>query len=136
MNTANSDRPLPEGFEDLEQFVEQWALAEEQARMHKRWSSSLEEIQRFYDAMVLRVEPALDYLDARNIETLSASENRLLYLTYSLVEVANAVEIYGQPASPHALYSFQFRNPGLYAAAKADYRGGCSLPWEDAPRHG
>ena len=103
MTATGNDRRLPEGFEDLEQFVEVWALAEEQQRMQRRWSSSMEQIQHFYDAMVPHVERALNFLDERDIEALSPSEGRLLYLTYSLIEVANAVEVYHRPASSHAL---------------------------------
>ncbi len=103
MTATGNDRELPEEFEDLEQFVEVWALAEEQQRMQTRWSSSMEQIQCFYDAMVTHVERALDYLDKRDIDSLRPPESRLLYLTYSLVEVANAVEIYHRPASSHAL---------------------------------
>jgi len=103
MTAIGNDRELPEGFEDLEQFVEVWALAEEQQRMQRRWSSSMEQIQHFYDAMAPQVERALNFLDGRDIEALSPSESRLLYLTYSLVEVANPVEVYHRPASSHAL---------------------------------
>jgi len=98
-----ADSLLPEGFADLEPFVAQWVLADEPHRMQKRWSSSMDDIVRFYEAMVPRVEAALDFLDSRNINALAPAETRLLHLTFSLVEIANSVEVYSRPSSPHAL---------------------------------
>src|SRR5437763_16719760 len=100
---SNNDPLLPTGFDGLNQFVSDWAIADEPARMRKRWSSSMGEIRRFYDTMVRRVEEALDYLDSRKFEELQPPDLRLLYLTYALVEVANAVEVYHRPTSPYAL---------------------------------
>jgi len=99
----NTDSLLPMGFDDLNPFVNDWAIPDEASRMRKRWSSGMDEIRRFYDTMIGRVNEALDYLDARKFEELQPADLRLLYLTYSLVEVANAVEVYNRPASPYAL---------------------------------
>ena len=99
----NSEPLLPTGFDDLNHFVNDWAIPDETSRMRKRWSSNMDEIRPFYDTMIARVNDALDYLDAREFEELEPADLRLLYLTYSLVEVANAVEVYNRPASPHAL---------------------------------
>ena len=99
----NTDPLLPTGFDDLNEFVNYWAVPDEPTRMRKRWASNMEEIRRFYDTMVARVEQALDYLDSRNFEQLQPADLRLLYLTYALVEVANAIEVYHRPTSAYAL---------------------------------
>jgi hypothetical protein len=93
---------LPAGFEDLEKFVADWALPRELQRMNKRCASSIEAIRAFYDAMIARVEAALDHLDKFDLGSLPEPERRLFYLTLSLVEVGNAVEFYKRPNSRYA----------------------------------
>ncbi len=98
----NGTEPLlPAGFEDLERFAD-WALPRELERMKKRCASSIEAIRSFYDAMVNRVEIALDHLDQFDLETMPKPEKHLFYLTQSLVEVGNAVEFYKRPNSRYA----------------------------------
>jgi selenocysteine lyase/cysteine desulfurase len=99
---GNDSRLLPVGFEDLEPFVETWAFARQAERAHKRWSSDLEEITVFYDAMTSRIEAALDHLDRFDLDAMAPPERRLLYLALSLVEASSAVEVYRQPSSPYA----------------------------------
>jgi hypothetical protein len=98
----NSAPLLPAGFEDLEPFVADWALALESERMSKRCASRIEDIRRFYDAMIGRVEAALDHLDTFELDAMPAPEKRLFHLALSLVEVGNAVEFYKRPNSRYA----------------------------------
>ena len=50
---------LPPGFSDLEPFVADWCLDSEPERYAKRLSSTMEEIQQFYDAIMPRVPAAI-----------------------------------------------------------------------------
>jgi hypothetical protein len=93
---------LPSGFEDLEMFVPDWALPCESERMRKRCASDIGTIRAFYDAMIERVEAALDHLDQFDPQAMPEPEQRLFYLTLSLVEVGNAVEFYKRPNSRYA----------------------------------
>ena len=93
---------LPPDFAELEPFVD-WALAGESERLQKRLGSSMEEIQAFYSAMMLRIEEALDYLNGFLLEQLPEPEQRLLHMTLSLAEVWVAVELYKQPDHPFGL---------------------------------
>ena len=88
---------LPKQFSDLERFVGPWALATEKERNRKRLSSTMEEIRAFYDAMLLRMEAVIGYLNQFPLDQVPEEAKRLLYLTLSLAEVANAVELFGQP---------------------------------------
>jgi len=88
---------LPEQFSDLERFVGPWALATERERNRKRLSSTMEEIRTFYDAMLPRMAATVEYLNQFPLEQMPEEAKRLLYLTLSLAEVANAVELFGQP---------------------------------------
>lgn len=93
-----SPRQLPSGFEDLEGFVADWALASEHARTAQRHRSDMATIRAFYDAMLARLDEALAMLGAVTLDALTAEQRRLHHLTLSLCEIAPAVELYGQPA--------------------------------------
>jgi hypothetical protein len=88
---------LPGGFEALEPFLADWALADAVARMAKRQASAIEEIRRFYAAMLPLGAAALDYLSQFELGALPPQGERLLKLMLSLAEVAPAVEWYGDP---------------------------------------
>ena len=88
---------LPAEFADLEPFID-WALATERERTGKRLASSMEEIQAFYDHMSGRVEAATAYLNAFPLAALPSEAERLFQMSLSLMEVANAVEMFQNPA--------------------------------------
>ena len=54
---------LPSEFADLEPYAAKWCLPNEPARYATRLSSTMDELQSFYDAMFPRGEAVLDYLD-------------------------------------------------------------------------
>jgi hypothetical protein len=88
---------LPAGFEALEPFVADWALGDAVRRMAKRQASGIEEIRRFYAAMLPLGEAALAHLRQFQLGELPAQSETLLELMLSLAEVAPAVEWYGDP---------------------------------------
>lgn len=88
---------LPEGFEDLERFVEEWVLPNSVARSSKRQASSYSQIKSFYDGMVPHASRALEFLDRYQLGELDHSAERLLKLTLSLAEIGPAVEWYEDP---------------------------------------
>ena len=92
-----SVQTLPAEFVDLEPFID-WALATERERTSKRLASSMEDIQAFYDHMSGRVEAAMAYLNALPLEALPPEAERLFQMSLSLMEVANAVEMFQNPA--------------------------------------
>ena len=62
MTDVHIDVTLPEEFADLRPFAG-WALRTEAERYDKRLSSSMDELQTFYDAAFPRLEAAIEYLD-------------------------------------------------------------------------
>jgi hypothetical protein len=60
-------------------------------------ASSMIEMREFYDAFFPRVEEAIEYCDKFSLDELPDDALNLLHLIYSLVMVAMAVEIFGQP---------------------------------------
>lgn len=95
-----ADRMLPAEFSDLEPFVAEWCLDSEPARYAKRLSSTMGEIQAFYDAMKPRAEAAIQYLEKFPLDDLPEDAMRLLKLLYSLILMSFAVEIWHQPYIP------------------------------------
>lgn len=91
------EQQLPASFTDLEPFIA-WSLATEGERQRKRLSSSMAEIQTFYDAILPRMNEIIDYLDQFPLHAMPADAQRLLHLTFSLAEVAAAVELFKQPS--------------------------------------
>ena len=93
---------LPPDFADLEPFID-WALDSETERLEKRLTSSMEDIQAFYSAVLGRIDEALEYLNGFPLEQLPEAEQRLLNMTLALAEVWVAVELYKRPDHPFGL---------------------------------
>jgi len=91
---------LPGEFADLEPFAATWCLPTERERYAKRLSSSMEEMQAFYDATFPRGEAAKAYLDTFPPDALPEDAANLLHLLYSLNSVSFAVECWKQPQVP------------------------------------
>ena len=90
---------LPPEFVDLEPFAD-WALATEPERYAKRLASTMDEMQAFYDAALPRLEDAATYLERLPLDALPDDATRLLWLTYSLINVSFPVEAWRQPRVP------------------------------------
>jgi hypothetical protein len=78
---------LPAEFADLEPFAD-WAIPSETARYAKRVSSTMHELQAFYDAAFPRMEDALSYLEQFAMDALSDEGKRLLWLYCAVVTVS------------------------------------------------
>ena len=90
---------LPGEFADLEPFAD-WCLASEAERYAKRLSSSMDEMQAFYDAAFPLLEAAMAYLDRFELNDLPDDAGRLLLLCYSLINVSFPIEVWHQPRVP------------------------------------
>ena len=90
---------LPAEFAELEPFRD-WCLEFERERYAKRLSSTMDEMQVFYDAAFPRLEEAMSYLDRFDFDALPDDAKHLLWLCYSLVNVSFPVEVWRQPRVP------------------------------------
>lgn len=91
---------LPTAFSDLEPFAEKWSLATEAERWAERLSSTMEELQAFYEAMLPRVPEAMAYCDTFPLQDMPDDAIHLLRLIYSFVNVSFPVELWRQPHVP------------------------------------
>ncbi len=90
---------FPAPFADLEVCAD-WSLRTEAERYAKRLSSTMDDLQAFYDAAFPRLEEILAYLDGLDLAALPEEATRLLWLSYSLVNVSFPVEVWRQPRVP------------------------------------
>jgi hypothetical protein len=93
---------LPAEFADLERHAAIWCLATEAERWERRMASSMDQLLDFYDPAMPRLEAAIDFCDQHPLDALPPEVERLLQLVHSLVLVATAVEIFGQPKTVDA----------------------------------
>ena len=94
---------LPNEFSDLEPFAQKWCRATERERWTERVSSTIDEMQEFYDAILPRVEEALTYLDKFSIDDMPDDAVHLLQMVYSFVVVSFPVELWRQQYPPDTL---------------------------------
>jgi hypothetical protein len=90
---------LPAEFADLKQFAH-WCLASEPERYQKRLSSSMHEMQAFYDAITSRAEDAIAYCDKFSLDDMPEDVLNLMRLLYSMITVSFPVECWKQPRVP------------------------------------
>ena len=91
---------LPEEFADLERFTD-WCLPTEEERYQKRLSSTMAEMQDFYDTAFPRLEDVMEYCDARfPLDGMPDDAKALIHMMQSLVNVSFPVEVWKQPRVP------------------------------------
>lgn len=84
---------LPEGFEDLEPFVDDWALETEEQRHRKQLSATLASLRAFYDAVLPRSPAMIAHLNRFPLDQLPAAEAALFNLGASFFETAHVIEL-------------------------------------------
>lgn len=99
-------RHLPAAFADLEPFVPVWAKPTVNERLAARGTSSMEEITAFYDAMIVRADEVLAYLDGFDLYDMPEDAAILMQLLLALVQASVAVEIQRQPLPPRTKFPF------------------------------
>ena len=95
---------LPAGFEDLAPFVAEWGDLETQdARYQRRQNLPMERLDAYYKVVTPRLPAIFEHLDRFPFgQPLPAAEALLFRVVMAMSEVAQAVEVFGQPTVPHA----------------------------------
>jgi hypothetical protein len=91
---------LPDGFAELEPYVETWARPTRAERYEARLSAPFADLCDFYDAVAPRAEAAIAHLDTLSLDALPEDATRLLHLLYSFILVSYAVNVFHQPRIP------------------------------------
>ena len=101
-----TDSQLPEGFSELEQWVDDWALPTRAERYAARLDRPFGELVAFYDGIAPHAERAIAYLDSLDINDLGPQATRLMHLLYSMILVSYAVNIFKQNRIPDSGAAF------------------------------
>ncbi|MGD9812392.1 MAG: hypothetical protein AB7U35_13850 [Sphingobium sp.] len=104
IEAPNITRMLPGGFEELERFVDKWAVDTTAMRIDVRSTSTMSEIRDFYDAMVPRAAEAMALIDQNSLHDLPEDLATLCKLVLALAGAATAIEIHGEPTAPGSPY--------------------------------
>jgi hypothetical protein len=98
---------LPAQFQELEEFLD-WALPTETQRRQHRESCDMEEIQKFYDAVLPKVPSILDHFRAAEMASGGADhvdvETKLLFrlmLAFSCASLST--ELHKSPVVPDGM---------------------------------
>jgi hypothetical protein len=100
----SDNQSLPKGFEDLQPFVAYWVRDTSDERWQQRSKASMEDIKRFYEAMLARAEDAIAYLDAFPLDRMPEDAARLFKLLLAIGQAAIAVEMHHQPRAHHSKF--------------------------------
>ncbi|MFZ0832938.1 MAG: hypothetical protein WAM92_07610 [Mycobacterium sp.] len=90
---------LPSEFADLEPYLG-WDLAAEPERYAKRLSSTMAEMQAFYDAAFPRMNDVIAYCDKFPLDDLPEDARTLMHLMQSLITVSFPIEAWKQAKVP------------------------------------
>ncbi|HDS1695132.1 hypothetical protein HWD96_26295 [Pseudomonas putida] len=101
MLTPDTTR-LPDGFEELEPFLDHWDKPTSHERWIKRAAMPYPDILKFYEAMLPRADAATQYLDQFPLDEMPAPAERLFRLLLAMTHAAVAVEIHQAPSIRHA----------------------------------
>lgn len=91
---------LPSGFEDLERFVPEWALATEAERKKYRVTRPYADNVIFAESLAPRILDITGHLDKFPVGELDEKNRNLLHLAYMYMEVGIAIEFYKQSELP------------------------------------
>jgi hypothetical protein len=97
--TAATTRQLPEAFSRLSQFST-WILPNEKARIEARLDTPYQETHDFYTAMLPELPGIMAYLKTVPVGSGTDEDRALASLAFAFVEIANAVELYGESEVP------------------------------------
>ncbi len=78
-------------FSELAPFVATWGLPTSVARVARRTGSSMEEIHRFHEAMLPRMDEVIRYLNSFEISSIPEEDLPLAYAALAMCEIDNPV---------------------------------------------
>jgi uncharacterized protein YaaN involved in tellurite resistance len=88
---------LPLQFADLEKYAGKWAKPTFHQRYDVRLSSSMDEINDFYQTMLPKIDSIVEYLNQYPVGQMPEDAKTLFYLICATMNIAPAVELYHQP---------------------------------------
>lgn len=97
--TQTTASGLPAAFADLEPYAE-WIIEKRLDRYHHRLASTMAEMEAFYHVMFPRLPAVIEHCNRYPIDDLPDDVRRLMWLSFSLIEVSFPVEVWRQGRVP------------------------------------
>lgn len=100
MNPERQSTVLPEQFAELAPLINDWAFATQYERRERRATASIEQLREYYELVGPKMRDIIAHLDRFPYgpeSSLPAPQRALLQLALIFMEVALAVEFFGQP---------------------------------------
>ncbi|WP_323760286.1 hypothetical protein [Immundisolibacter sp.] len=109
MQGGEKTMALPSQFADIEHLITAgWAIGDEAARNRRRRTSSMADLQAFYNTLLPRMDAIIQHLNQQSLPALAPGDQALLDLALMFMEVAPAVEIYKDPDVPWGFDAARF----------------------------
>ncbi|MGW1622832.1 hypothetical protein [Streptomyces sp. NPDC002172] len=89
----SAEAGLPEGFADLERFLERWRLRDAQERMEAMVAADIEELRDLCATMLPRIEAVVNHLNAFPLDDMPPREQALFELALTFAEVTHPVDL-------------------------------------------
>lgn len=99
---------LPQGFEDLETLVPQWACPTERERNAVRRNAKMADLEAYYQKLLPRMEALMTCLGSHPAINPPEDVARLAELGLMFVEVASSVEFYREADVPAGFSAERF----------------------------
>ena len=85
-------------FSDLCEFISQWGLPTAHERLAKRMEASMDEIERFYQAIVPQLEAIIEFLNQFPVDRIPREHLPLAYTALAVCEIDDPVHVWKAPA--------------------------------------
>jgi len=84
---------LPDGFADLERFLDRWRLRDAQERMEAMVAADIEDLRELSAAMLPRIEAVVSHLNTFSLDDMPPREQALFELALTFAEVVHPVDL-------------------------------------------
>ena len=98
---------LPKGFEALEQFAAEYALATPLERQRKRASLNIDELREFYAAIYPHMDAIFQHLKKVPIDALSAEDKALYNLGATWFELGHPIDLNWRETDETGAFPFE-----------------------------
>jgi hypothetical protein len=86
-------KQLPSEFADLTPFTVRWGLSSQEERHLALIDSTLDELRPFYEALMVRMDAIINYLNGFDLKTMPQEAQNLFDLALTWAETAHPIDL-------------------------------------------
>jgi hypothetical protein len=98
---------LPKGFEALERFVADYALAEPVERQRKRASMNIDELREFYSAIYPHMDAIFSHFRGMAVDALTPEDKALYNLGATWMELSHPIDLNWRETDESGVFPFE-----------------------------